>query len=73
MGREYTNFLKGIAILMMLWLHLFNNIDADKALGCLIWIGDTPLVYSLTYACNPVPFFLILSGYGLYAAYKRGG
>lgn len=31
----------------------------------LLYIGDDPLVHILTNACNPVPFFLIFSGYGL--------
>ena len=74
MTREYTNYLKGIAILMMLFLHLFNNIEWDTSLKSILYIKELPLVYYLSRMCNPVPFFLILSGYGLYAVYiKLGG
>lgn len=51
MTKEQSLQLKGIAILMMLWLHLF--------------IGDgSGIYYHITKACNPVCFFLLISGYG---------
>lgn len=34
-------------------------------------IGDIPLVLILTRAANPVSFFLILSGYGIYIVVKK--
>lgn len=74
MSKEYTNYLKGAAILMMLFLHLFQNLEWDISLNCLLYVGDIPLIYYIARMCNPVPFFLILSGYGLYAVYfKMGG
>lgn len=73
MSKEYTNYLKGVAILMMLFLHLFQHMDWDLSLSCLFYIENVPLVYYLTRICNPVPFFLILSGYGLYAVYTKWG
>ena len=64
-SRFETNMLKGVAIIMMLWLHLFlkesdmgNYTDLNLANG-------EPLAYFLTRLCTPVSFFLILSGYGL--------
>lgn len=64
-SRAETNILKGVAIIMMLWLHLFlkesevgNYTDFNLPNG-------QPLAYSLTRLCTPVSFFLILSGYGL--------
>ena len=64
-SRFETNMLKGVAIIMMLWLHLFlkesdigNYTDLNLANG-------KPLAYFLTRLCTPVSFFLILSGYGL--------
>lgn len=71
MNKEYTGFLKGVAILMMLFLHLFNNAEQDIGLGYIFSIGETPLIYYITNMCNPVPFFLFLSGYGLYAVYSK--
>lgn len=73
MSKEYTGYLKGIAILLMVYLHLFNDADNVRSLGYLISIVDKPLVYYLSRLCNPVPFFLILSGYGLYATYSKQG
>ena len=35
-------------------------------------IGDVPFVHLLTRACNPVSFFLILGGYGMYIVYRKG-
>lgn len=64
-SRFETSMLKGVAISMMLWLHLFlkesdmgNYTDLNLANG-------EPLAYFLTRLCTPVSFFLILSGYGL--------
>ena len=64
-SRTETDILKGVAIIMMLWLHLFskgsevgNYTDFNLANG-------QPLAYFLTRLCTPVSFFLILSGYGL--------
>lgn len=73
MSKEYTGYLKGVAILLMVFLHLFTNKEADINLGFLLSFNDTPLIYYLTRLCNPVPFFLILSGYGLYAVYSKMG
>lgn len=70
-SRAETNILKGVAIIMMLWLHLFskgsevgNYTDFNLANG-------QPLAYFLTRLCTPVSFFLILSGYGLAYLYHN--
>lgn len=72
MTKEYSVYLKGVAILMMVFLHLFNDLSADESLANLIVIGDVPLAYYISRMCNPVPFFLIVSGYGLYAVMLMG-
>ncbi len=72
MTKEYSVYMKGSAILMMVFLHLFNDLSADQSLANLIVIGDVPLVYYISRMCNPVPFFLIVSGYGLYAVMLMG-
>ncbi len=73
MSKEYSNYIKGIAILLMVYLHIFQSGDVAQ-LDYLVSIGDTSLLIYITSMCNPVPFFLILSGYGLYAVYgKLGG
>jgi hypothetical protein len=64
MSLQQTNIIKGIAILLMLWLHLFMYGSVEYS-HPLLYVGNTPLVNILTRACGPVPFFMILSGYGL--------
>ena len=71
MSKENSTILKGIAILMMLFYHLFNRTEINELCTSLIMIGDTPLIYYLSQACDPVPFFLILSGYGLTFLYRN--
>lgn len=73
MKKEYTGYIKGIAIILMVFLHLFNTSDEITGLNYVISIGDVPLIVYLTRMCNPVPFFLMVSGYGLYAVYSQGG
>lgn len=64
--------LKGIAIMMMLWLHLFSNSSFANEATCLFWIGNTPFATIVTRACNPVSFFLVCSGYGLAYSFNAG-
>lgn len=59
--------LKGIAILMMIWLHCFNSwINPDYVYEAFICIGDYPLAYRISYiAGSVVSLYCFLSGYGL--------
>lgn len=64
-SRFETNMLKGVAITMMLWSHLFlKESEVGNYTGFNLPNGE-PLAYFLTRLCTPVSFFLILSGYGL--------
>ena len=65
MTREQTTLLKGVAILMMLFLHLFNKSNITNFCEPFLYIGNLPLVTFISRACNPVGIFLMLSGYGL--------
>ena len=65
--------LKGVAILMMVFLHLFNHADLTSSLKDLVYIQGRPLVFLLSTGCTPVAFFLILSGYGQSYVYQNGG
>lgn len=71
MSKQETQILKGVAILMMVWLHLFNKGDVG-ILGNLIVVDGRPLVAWIARACNPVSMFVALGGYGLYFTYQRG-
>lgn len=72
MSKEQSTILKGIAILMMLFYHLFFRAGLDEMCSPLIMLNDDSLVSYLSRACYPVPFFLILSGYGLTYLYCHG-
>lgn len=51
---------------MMVYYHLFNRIEnVDLCSDIVIW-GNQSLLLWLSKACNPVAFFVILSGYGMY-------
>ena len=79
MTKDESTIIKGIAILMMLFLHLFNGLIHDihpdflnEPYQPLFFIGDHPIEYILTRCCRPVPFFFILSGYGIGYMYTNG-
>ena len=72
MTKSDTRQLKGLAILMMLWLHLFSNEETAGHLSYwLSYINGLPLAYSLTrLASCCVPIYIFLGGYGLAATYQ---
>lgn len=70
MSKAQSTQLKGIAILIMLFLHLFNHWTPGEYTPW-FFIGERPLVYILSRACNPVGIFLMLSGYGLHYSYTH--
>lgn len=72
MDKQESMRLKGVAILFMIFLHLFTLRQAGMY-ESLIFIKEMPLPALLTRLTNPVPFFLFLSGYGLYASFQMGG
>jgi hypothetical protein len=71
-SKEETNILKGVAILFMLFFHLFNKYPIGNLYEPSIFIGGKPLSYLLSSCTYPVDFFIILSGYGLYISYCKG-
>lgn len=72
MTRRQSQMMKGIAILLMLFLHLFNQEDNVALCHNLLFVDGMPLVLILSRAANPVAFFLIIGGYGLYRVYEKG-
>lgn len=72
MTKQETQMMKGVAILLMLFLHLFNQLPNVELCHNLISIDGMPLAHILSRAANPVSFFLILGGYGLYKVNERG-
>ena len=74
MTKEETQQLKGIAILMMVWLHLFGT-NQEILDGCekyiYLWNGD-PLIYAMRkFARMCVVFYTFLGGYGLCKVWQR--
>jgi hypothetical protein len=64
--------LKGIAIIFMLLLHLFNTYDYSDIYLPLIMINGTPLTFYISlFADSCVVMFLFLSGYGLFFSYDK--
>lgn len=72
MTREQSTMMKGVAILLMLFLHLFNHAENVALTSPLLFVGDTALVSIMARATNPVAFFLFLGGYGLYKVWQKG-
>ena len=72
MSKEQTTIFKGIAILMMLFFHLYGGADIEQWCTPLVYIGGKPLVGMLSRACYPVTFFLLFTGYGLTYSFDCG-
>ena len=72
MTKQDSLVMKGMAVLMMLFLHLFNQADIVDYCQPQLFVGGLPLVNILTRACCPVPFFMIISGYGMSFLYHSG-
>ena len=66
MSIRETTILKGVAILFMLYLHLFNQMANVNLCTTYLSIRGVPFVHLFSRCTGPVAFYLILSGYGLY-------
>ena len=71
--KEETKQLKGIAILLMLWLHLFSSADmAAFYTTTLHWLNGAPLAYTLKkWGAMCVAAYAFLGGVGLAATYAK--
>ncbi len=67
MNKDQSLQLKGVAILMMLWLHLFNTQERVEECTTLInYLNGKPLAYAIARMCGMcVPIYLFISGYGM--------
>lgn len=67
LSKTDTKHLKGIAILLMVLLHLFARKDVNGLYETLFTINDVPLVYYIGLvgdACRPI--YLFVTGYAFY-------
>jgi hypothetical protein len=70
--KQGSTILKGIAICLMLFLHLFNQKENVDLCTIFLYINGAPLVSLLSkFAGICVPMYLFLSGYGLYISFKE--
>ena len=79
---KHTNIVKGIAVILLLWHHLFyNNPKYFNRYVSLFWIKGMPIEAFIAVFCKVcVAIFMFLSGYGLFKSYtaftknrKNGG
>lgn len=71
---KHTQMAKGLAILLMVWHHLFAFPDRIKNVSyqSLLYIDGTPIEqYIGDFGKICVAMFLFLSGYGLYKVYEK--
>lgn len=71
MNKRETTILKGLAILFMLYLHLFNRMGNVDLCVNFIYIKGIPLCHILSRCTSPVAIYVFLSGYGLYKSYLQ--
>ena len=73
MTKDETQQLKGFAILLMLWLHLFSDTDLGPLTHCLLpFFGGKPLAFAFSrIAAACVPIYIFLGGYGLTCVYRQ--
>lgn len=71
-SKDNSSALKGIAILFMVFAHLFNRQEFCNLSFPLLYIKGEPLIHYMIFAMNPVDFFITLSGYGLYYTFSQG-
>ncbi|MDE5987100.1 MAG: hypothetical protein K2H16_07490 [Prevotella sp.] len=73
MSKDTSIQLKGIAILLMLWLHLFSSYDMTAYYTSTVcWINGDPLPYALRkLGAMCVPMYAFLGGIGLTATYTN--
>ena len=70
MSKETSTQIKGIAILLMIWLHCFHSgWHTGMFTDLELWGDDLSSI--LTRLTHPVEFYIILSGYGLYCLYHK--
>lgn len=72
MSKDQTQIIKGIALLFMVWGHLFSNPAVTSSLLSFLNISGVPFSSIVCRGMGPVDFFLVTGGYGLYFVYRKG-
>ena len=61
-----TMAVKGVAILFMLFAHLFNRSQLIDLSTPLVYVGEQPLFYFLNISIKPLNIFIFLIWYCFY-------
>lgn len=71
--KRQTNIAKGVAVLLLLWHHLFyNNPERYSDFVSLFYFKSVPIECFFADFCKVcVSIFLLLSGYGLYKSFEK--
>ncbi len=72
MNKNETQLIKGVAIFMMIFGHLFFLPDEVSQMHHFVTIDGEPLVRILLHLSSPVHIFLMLGGYGMYRVWQKG-
>ncbi len=70
-SKDRSVIIRGVAILAMLFHHLFYWEDDVALCTTYLHVGSEPLLCWLAPAFNPVPVYVLLSGYGHYLSDGR--
>ena len=73
MTKQDSLILKGIAILFMIYGHLFLYPEWSDKYESMFHLFGLPIECLLTRATGPVSFYLLLGGYGMYYIYQNKG
>ena len=68
--KQETSILKGVAILSMVFMHLFHSFFNTRLCTTTISIDGEALVSIISSVCICVPMYLFLGGYGLYKSFQ---
>lgn len=68
--KQETAILKGVAILSMVFMHLFNGTANPSLYYSLISINGETLAYFISSVSICVSMYLFLAGYGLYKSFQ---
>ncbi len=70
-SKENSLLLKGLALLFMVYYHLFLGAENLDGAFSLCSVQGLPLATWLARGCNPVGIYLFISGYGLYFTHRN--
>ena len=73
MDKNESNIIRGMARILMFWLHLFGSLELASCYTDWLYNDEYPMSLIISIGCTAVRYYVFLSGYGLYAVRQRGG